>query len=134
MLWHVMHVLDCGKCEKVLLTTRGKWNVANRDELFVDLRRRRPLGLLETREAMLNCEEDGLLGCLNTMKVMGAQVAFLPLGGIKEDWTVAAVMIVVALAGKWIACWLTQKIYKMGGIERELMWLRYSHKGFRCFL
>lgn len=27
--------------------------------------------------------------CLNTMKVMGAQVAFLPLGGIKEDWTVA---------------------------------------------
>ena len=60
-----MHVLDCGKCEKVLLTTRGKWNVANRDELFVDLRRRRPLGLLETREAMLNCEEDGLLGCLN---------------------------------------------------------------------
>ena len=65
MLWHVMHVLDCGKCEKVLLTTRGKWNVANRDELFVDLRRRRPLGLLETREAMLNCEEDGLLGCLN---------------------------------------------------------------------
>ena len=23
--------------------------------------------------------------CLNTMKVMGAQVAFLPLGGIKED-------------------------------------------------
>ena len=65
MLWHVMHVLDCGKCEKVLLTTRGKWNVPNRDELFVDLRRRRPLGLLETREAMLNCEEDGLLGCLN---------------------------------------------------------------------
>lgn len=35
---------------------------------------------------------------------------------------VAAVMIVVALAGKWIACWLTQKIYKMGGIERELMY------------
>jgi len=60
-----MHVLDCGKCEKVLFTTRGKWNVANRDELFVDLRRRRPFGLLETREAMLNCEEDGLLGCLN---------------------------------------------------------------------
>lgn len=26
--------------------------------------------------------------CLNTMKVMGAKVAFLPLGGIKEDWTV----------------------------------------------
>jgi sugar phosphate isomerase/epimerase len=26
--------------------------------------------------------------CLNTMEVMGAKVAFLPLGGIKEDWTV----------------------------------------------
>lgn len=26
--------------------------------------------------------------CLNTMKVMGAKVGYLPLGGIKEDWTV----------------------------------------------
>lgn len=26
--------------------------------------------------------------CLSTMKAMGAKVAFLPLGGIKEDWTV----------------------------------------------
>lgn len=26
--------------------------------------------------------------CLNTMKVMGAKVAYLPLGGIKEDWTI----------------------------------------------
>ncbi len=34
---------------------------------------------------------------------------------------VAAVMIVVALVGKWIASWLTQKIYKMASIERELM-------------
>lgn len=34
---------------------------------------------------------------------------------------VAAVMITVALAGKWIASWLTQKIYKMAPIERELM-------------
>lgn len=25
--------------------------------------------------------------CLSTMRVMGAKVAFLPLGGIKEDWT-----------------------------------------------
>ena len=31
-------------------------------------------------------------------------------------------MIAVALTGKWIACWLTQKIYKMGAIERELMY------------
>ena len=34
---------------------------------------------------------------------------------------VAAVMIVVVLVGKWIASWLTQKIYKMAPIERELM-------------
>ena len=34
---------------------------------------------------------------------------------------VAAVMIVVALVGKWSASWLTQKIYKMAPIERELM-------------
>ena len=34
---------------------------------------------------------------------------------------VAAVMIVVALVGKGIASWLTQKIYKMAPIERELM-------------
>ena len=34
---------------------------------------------------------------------------------------VAAVMIVVALVGKWIASWLTQKIYKMAPIERERM-------------
>ena len=26
--------------------------------------------------------------CLNTMKVMGAKVGYLPLGGIQEDWTV----------------------------------------------
>lgn len=34
---------------------------------------------------------------------------------------VAIVMITVALTGKWIASWLTQKIYKMKAIERELM-------------
>ncbi len=34
---------------------------------------------------------------------------------------VAGVMIVVALAGKWIASWLTQKIYRMSPLERELM-------------
>ncbi|MCL1615376.1 cation:proton antiporter [Bacteroides sp. ET71] len=34
---------------------------------------------------------------------------------------VAAVMIVVALTGKWIASWLTQKIYRMSVLERELM-------------
>ena len=34
---------------------------------------------------------------------------------------VAAVMIVVALVGKWIASWVTQKIYGMSVLERELM-------------
>lgn len=34
---------------------------------------------------------------------------------------VALVMTTVALASKWIASWLTQKIYKMKAIERELM-------------
>ena len=34
---------------------------------------------------------------------------------------VASVMIVVALLGKWIASWLTQKIYRMRALERELM-------------
>ena len=34
---------------------------------------------------------------------------------------VAGVMIVVALVGKWIASWLTQKIYRMSALERELM-------------
>jgi Kef-type K+ transport system membrane component KefB/nucleotide-binding universal stress UspA family protein len=34
---------------------------------------------------------------------------------------VAGVMIVVALGGKWIASWLTQKIYRMSVLERELM-------------
>ena len=34
---------------------------------------------------------------------------------------VASVMIVVALLGKWIASWVTQKIYGMKALERELM-------------
>lgn len=34
---------------------------------------------------------------------------------------VAVVMTTVALASKWIASWLIQKIYKMKAIERELM-------------
>lgn len=35
---------------------------------------------------------------------------------------VAVVMIGVALLGKWIACWLTQKIYRMSSVERVLMY------------
>ena len=38
-----------------------------------------------------------------------------------DSLKVAFVMIVVALSGKWIASWLTQKIYKMRAVERELM-------------
>lgn len=34
---------------------------------------------------------------------------------------VATVMIVIALLGKWIASFVTQKIYKMSGLERDLM-------------
>lgn len=34
---------------------------------------------------------------------------------------VALVMTVMAMLSKWIACWATQKIYKMRAIERELM-------------
>lgn len=40
------------------------------------------------------------------------------------DWSsvkVAGVMIVVALLGKWIASWVTQKIYGMSSLERDLM-------------
>lgn len=35
---------------------------------------------------------------------------------------VAAVMTVTALTGKWLACWLTQKIYGMAKIERKLVY------------
>lgn len=35
---------------------------------------------------------------------------------------VAAVMITMALTGKWIACWLTQKMYKMSALERKSMY------------
>ena len=38
-----------------------------------------------------------------------------------DSLKVASVMIVVALGGKWIASWLTQKIYRMRGIERAMM-------------
>lgn len=34
---------------------------------------------------------------------------------------VASVMITMALAGKWIASWVTQKVFKMSAVERELM-------------
>ncbi|MDD3038890.1 cation:proton antiporter [Bacteroides sp.] len=42
--------------------------------------------------------------------------------GHGEVLKVATIMIIMALTGKWIACWLTQKIYKMSNIERDLMY------------
>lgn len=41
--------------------------------------------------------------------------------GSGEALKVAAVMITMALAGKWIASWVTQKAFKMSVLERELM-------------
>lgn len=38
-----------------------------------------------------------------------------------EALKVASVMIVMALSGKWVASWVTQKIFKMSVLERELM-------------
>lgn len=43
------------------------------------------------------------------------------LGG-GEALKVAAVMIVMALSGKWIASWVTQKVYDMSALERDLMY------------
>lgn len=41
--------------------------------------------------------------------------------GHGDAMKVAVVMTTVALISKWIASWLTQKIYKMKALERELM-------------
>ncbi len=41
--------------------------------------------------------------------------------GHLDSLKVAGVMIVVALTGKWIASWGTQKIFRMSAVERELM-------------
>lgn len=43
------------------------------------------------------------------------------LGG-GDALTVAAVMITMALSGKWIASWVTQKLYGMSALERDLMY------------
>lgn len=43
------------------------------------------------------------------------------LGG-GEALKVAGVMIVMALSGKWIASWVTQKVYGMSALERGLMY------------
>lgn len=41
--------------------------------------------------------------------------------GSGDALKVAAVMITMALSGKWIASWVTQKMFGMSAIERELM-------------
>lgn len=41
--------------------------------------------------------------------------------GTGDAIKVAAVMITMALTGKWLASWLTQKVFRMSGLERELM-------------
>ena len=40
--------------------------------------------------------------------------------GHLDSLKVAGVMIVVALLGKWIASWCTQKIYRMRALERRI--------------
>ena len=52
---------------------------------------------------------------------VGMLIDIKSLFGHGDALKVAVVMTTVALASKWIASWLTQKIYKMKAIERELM-------------
>ena len=52
---------------------------------------------------------------------VGMLIDMRVLFGTGDALKVAAVMITMALAGKWIASWFTQKIFKMSGVERELM-------------
>ena len=49
--------------------------------------------------------------------IIDVQILF----GEGDALRVATVMIVIALLGKWIASFVTQKIYKMSGVERDLM-------------
>ena len=52
---------------------------------------------------------------------VGMMINVKVLFGHLDSLKVAGVMIVVALLGKWIASWCTQKIYRMRALERELM-------------
>lgn len=49
--------------------------------------------------------------------LINVQVLF----GHVDSLKVAGVMIVVALVGKWIASWITQLVYRMKPLEREMM-------------
>ena len=52
---------------------------------------------------------------------VGMLIDMRVLFGTGDALKVAAVMITMALAGKWVASWFTQKIFKMAAVERELM-------------
>ena len=52
---------------------------------------------------------------------VGMLIDMRVLFGTGDALKVAAVMITMALAGKWIASWFTQTIFQMSGVERELM-------------
>lgn len=52
---------------------------------------------------------------------VGMIIDFKILFGHGSAMKVALVMTTMAMLSKWIACWVTQKIYKMQSLERELM-------------
>lgn len=52
---------------------------------------------------------------------VGMIIDFKILFGNGSAMKVALVMTTMAMLSKWIACWVTQKIYKMQSLERELM-------------
>lgn len=53
---------------------------------------------------------------------VGMLIDLSVLFGSTEALKVAGVMITMALSGKWIASWVTQKVFKMSALERELMY------------
>ncbi|HIY36757.1 MAG TPA: cation:proton antiporter [Candidatus Paraprevotella stercorigallinarum] len=53
---------------------------------------------------------------------VGMLIDLRVLFGHGDAMKVAIVMIVMALSGKWVASWVTQKMFKMSGLERDLMY------------
>ena len=51
---------------------------------------------------------------------VGMMINVRVIGNVETLW-VTAVMLVIALSSKWIAAWGAQKIYKMNGAERDVM-------------
>lgn len=52
---------------------------------------------------------------------VGMIVDLRVLFGSVEALKVAGVMITMALGGKWIASWATQRVFRLSGVERQLM-------------